>query len=174
MKKYIFKSYSNIYPELFLKEKERITLNVNIPLIIEHIGSTAIPGLGGKGIIDIGIAVHKQDMELISKQLQAMGYEFRANFSTSSRLYFVAHLADPEEATRRYHIHLTYPENPEWKDFLDFRDYLRNHPKALLEYAELKQQAVFEANDEGEKYRKIKEPMFKKISSAIDKNQQAE
>jgi GrpB-like predicted nucleotidyltransferase (UPF0157 family) len=60
MKKYVFKPYSKNFPELFQKEKERIVSNLNLPLVIEHIGSTAVPGLGGKGIIDIGIATDRR------------------------------------------------------------------------------------------------------------------
>lgn len=170
MKKYVFKPYSKIFPELFEKEKERLLAHVKTALTIEHVGSTAIPNLGGKGIIDIAIAVNKQDMESVSKELQDLGYEFRPNFSTKERFYFIIYQPDPEEETRRYHLHLTYHENSEWKDFLAFRDYLRTHPKELKEYSDLKHQAALEADHEGERYRKIKEPMFKKISSLITKN----
>lgn len=169
MKKYVFKPYSNIFPELFDKEKERIAPHLKMALAIEHVGSTAIPKLGGKGIIDIAIAVNKEDMDPASTQLQSLGYEFRPSFSTPDRFYFIIYLPDPEEKNRRYHIHLTYPENNEWKEFLGFRDYLRNHPEELQEYAELKKKAALDANHEGERYRKLKEPMFKKISSLINK-----
>lgn len=169
MKKYVFKPYSTIFPELFEKEKERILAHIKMALTVEHVGSTAIPNLGGKGIIDIGIAVDKEDMGSVSKQLQDLGYEFRPAFSTKDRLYFIIYLPDSEEETRRYHIHLTYPENKEWKEFLEFRDYLRNHPRELKEYAELKHQAALEADHKGERYRKIKEPMFEKIRSLITK-----
>jgi len=125
--------------------------------------------LGGKGIIDIAIAVNKNDMESTSKQLQTLGYEVRPTFSTPDRFYFIIYLPDPEEENRRYHIHSTYPENNEWKEFIGFRDYLINHPQELQEYAELKKQAALEANHEGERYRKIKEPIFKKISELISK-----
>jgi GrpB-like predicted nucleotidyltransferase (UPF0157 family)/GNAT superfamily N-acetyltransferase len=168
MKKYVFRSYSKIF-QSFRKEKERIASNVNLQLVIEHVGSTAVPGLGGKGIIDIAIAVDKQNIELVSKQIQAIGYEFRPTFSTPDRLYFITYLTDSEEENRRYHIHLTYPENREWKEFLGFRDYLRSHPKEAKEYAELKEQAALEANGEGKKYRKLKEPIFKKITSETNK-----
>jgi len=47
------------------------------------------------------------------KQLQDLGYEFCPTFSTPNRLYFNIYLPDPEEEKRRYHIHLTYPENNE-------------------------------------------------------------
>ena len=169
MKKYVFKPYSKIFPELFRKEKERITSHIKTALEIEHVGSTAVPNLGGKGIIDIAVAVKKGDMDSVSKQLQSLGYEFRPAYSTPDRFYFIIFLPDPEEESRRYHVHLTYPQNSEWKEFLGFRDYLRNHPEDLQEYAEMKKRAALEANHEGERYRKLKEPMFKKISSLINK-----
>ncbi len=168
MKKYVFKPYSKIFPELFLREKERISSRVKTALAIEHIGSTSVPNLGGKGIIDIAIAVRRQDMDSVSQQLQSLGYEFRPTFSTPDRFYFIIYLPDPEERERRYHLHLTYPENREWGQFIGFRDYLRNHPDEVDEYAAMKRQAADEANHEGERYRKIKEPMFKKISFLMD------
>ncbi len=92
---------------------------------IEHVGSTAVPGLGGKGIIDIAIGVEKECMEDIKNKLQELGYEFRPSFSTPDRFYFIIYLPDPEEDRRRYHIHLTYLESKEWKELIGFRDYLR-------------------------------------------------
>lgn len=172
MKKYVFKPYSKIFPELFLKEKERISSQIKTALAIEHIGSTSVPNLGGKGIIDIAIAVHRQDMDSVSEQLQSLGYEFRPTFSTPDRFYYIIYLPDPEEGNRRYHVHLTYPENSEWGQFIGFRDYLRNHPDEVEEYAAMKRQAVDEANHEGERYRKIKEPMFKKVSSLMAQGQE--
>jgi GrpB-like predicted nucleotidyltransferase (UPF0157 family) len=169
MKKYVFKPYSKIFPELFAKEKERIASHVKTAITIEHVGSTAIPNLGGKGIIDIAIAVKKQDMESISKQLQSLGYEYRPTYSTADRFYFIIYLPDPAEESRRYHIHLTYPESEDWKGLIGFRDYLRTHPEEVQKYAEMKRLAALEANHEGERYRKLKEPMFKKISAMINK-----
>ncbi len=164
MKKYVFKPHNSIFPELFRKERERVVSYVKAALAIEHIGSTAIPGLGGKGIIDIAIAVNPQDMDLASKQLQTLGYEFRPTGSTADRLFFKIDLPDPEEEIRRYHAHLTALDSSDWKGFIAFRDHLRSHPKEVQEYTELKRRAATEANHDGEKYRKIKEPMFLKIS----------
>jgi len=169
MSKYVFKPYSSIFPELFNKEKDRIAPHLKKALAIEHIGSTAVCNLGGKGIIDIAIAVNKEDMDATSQQLQHLGYEFRPTFSTPDRFYFIIHLPDPEEENRRYHVHLTYPESSDWKGFISFRDYLRAHPEEVQEYAEIKKQAAREANQEGNLYRKIKEPIFQKINALIDK-----
>src|SRR5579862_6481618 len=76
MKKYVFKPYSKIFPLLFDQEKLRLASHLKGDLKIEHVGSTAVSQLEGKGIIDIAIAVDKKEMDSISKQLQELGYEF--------------------------------------------------------------------------------------------------
>ena len=143
-------------------------------MAIEHVGSTSIPGLAGKGIIDIAISVSKEEMEHASQILQKLGYEYRPTFSTPERFYFITYLADSEEGNRRYHIHLTYPSSKEWEKLIGFRDYLRTHPEAVEEYASIKKHAATIANQDGEQYRKMKEPMFQKINAFIkeshDKN----
>lgn len=164
--KYVYKPYSKIFPDLFQKEKKRISSSLNA-LAIEHVGSTAIPNLGGKGIIDIAISVSKEEMKSASNILQKLGYEFRPAFSTPDRFYFITYLSDPEEGSRRYHIHLTYPSSNEWKELIGFRDYLRAHPESVEEYANLKKHAATIANQDGHQYRKMKEPIFQKINDLI-------
>lgn len=166
-KKYVFKPYSETFPQLFEKEKKRILSVIGSNCLIEHVGSTAVPGLGGKGIIDIAIAVDKKSLDLVKNLLQTLGYEFRPSFSTEDRLYFIAYLPDNDEKFRRYHIHLTYPENSEWKHFLGFRDYLTAHPEEAKRYAEIKEQAAIDAKDDGEKYRKMKEAIITKIIGSL-------
>ncbi len=163
MSKYSFKPYRTIFPELFQREKERIVSHIKEDLIVEHVGSTAVPDLGGKGIIDIAIAVDPQNFDAISTQLQKLGYEFRRVHSTPDRLFFRIDLPDSEEGVRRYHIHLTYLTSKDWKDLIFFRDYLRAHPHKAQEYAELKKKAAEEANGVGEKYRKLKDHFFHEV-----------
>lgn len=162
MKKYVFKPYSESFPSLFEAEKKRLLTVLPCSAEIEHVGSTAVPGLGGKGIIDIAVAAEKWDLDAASQQLQCVGYEFRPNFSTPNRFYLVTFLFDPEEGTRRYHVHLTYPKSQEWKELIEFREYLRNCPEAAKEYAEIKKRAALEANEDGKKYRQIKDSCFKR------------
>lgn len=166
-KKYVYKPYSDIFPSLFQKEKKRISSSLKIAVDIEHIGSTSIPGLGGKGIMDIAICASKEDLKYTSEVLQKLGYEYRPNFSTPTRFYFMAYLPDPEQGNRRYHIHLTHPSSKEWHELIGFRDYLRAHPEAVEEYANIKKKAATIANEDGKQYRKIKEPIFEKILSFI-------
>jgi len=58
---------------------------------------------------------------------------------------------------------LTYPSSKEWKEWIGFRDYLRTHPEAVEEYTNIKKQAAKMANEDGEKYRKMKEPIIQTI-----------
>jgi len=171
MKKYVYKLYSEIFPKLYEQERDRIkTVLINV-MYIEQAGSTAVPNLGGKGIIDIAIVVNKQDLETASEQLQKLGYEMGLSFSTPERLYFTIILPDPGERDRKYHVHLTYPENNVWKDLIDFKDYLKNHPDVVKEYSEVKKQAAIEANDNGEKYREIKKSLIVDIHSRMNEKQ---
>lgn len=170
MKKYDFKPYSIIFPLLFEKEKERMRAYISQEMRIEHIGSTSIPNLGGKGIIDIGIAVDKRNMLLVLNALQGIGYEFNPTFSTQDRFYLVTYLPDTQEESRRYHVHVTYPESIDWGKLLGFRDYLKRNPDMVREYAELKMVAAREADNNGEKYRDLKAPFIEKIISHIKRS----
>lgn len=159
----MFKSYNPIFPELFEKEKQRIISHIKKGPHIEHVGSTAVPNLGGKGIIDIAIAVDKKAFQALSSELQELGYVFNPKGSTPDRLFFYADLPDLEEGTRRYHIHLTPPESKDWEELIAFRNYLRNHPLEAEKYTALKKQATTDSNEDGETYRKLKAPFFERV-----------
>lgn len=162
--KYVFKPYSELFPELFSKEKEKLSRGLgNNVLDIQHVGSTSVAGLGGKGIIDIAIAVRKEDLKNISKKLSDLGYIFREIGSAPERLFFRGDFPDNEEETRRYHIHVTFKESSEWKTLLAFRNYLRSHQEIAKQYAELKKNCVKEAKGNGELYRQRKAPFFQEI-----------
>ncbi len=163
-KKYVFKPYTELFDKLFLQEKARI-LGVlgNESLSIRHVGSTAVPGLGGKGIIDIALAVKQEDIENVSHKLAGLGYIFRESGSTEERSFFRIDLPDIEEEVRRYHLHVTFPESIEWKSLLAFRDYLRAHPEVVQEYAALKKKSADEVDEDGALYRAKKWPFFQKI-----------
>lgn len=145
--KYIFRPYNQIFPILFESEKLRLQKILGGNAQIDHIGSTAVPGLGGKGVIDISVVIPKKDWPEISKKLEGVGYEYKKKDAEreKERLFFMANLPDEELGTRLYHIHLSYPESPEFKKEIGFRDYLRSHSEEAEEYAEIKRNAAEEA-----------------------------
>ena len=132
--------------------------------------SSAIKGLGGKGIIDIVAATNKEDIKNTKKELQELDYEFRPTASTDSRLFFRIDLPDPDEKYRRYHLHLTTFDSIAWNEMIKFRDYLHTHPKIVKQYIQIKRKAVTLADQDGERYRKLKEPFIKDITAKATKS----
>lgn len=163
MKKYVFKPYNLIFPQLYEQEKQRIQKILDNSDLIEHVGSTAVPGLGGKGIIDIYIATNKDKMVLLSKNLSNLGYEYDADAGSEERYFHSTNLPDPIDKVRRYHVHVTFPESQEWIKAVKLRNYLRIHPDEAKKYAEVKKIAAANANEDREIYMKIKSLVLEEI-----------
>lgn len=161
--KYVFKPYNPLFPKLYALEQRRIASALP-DAAIEHVGSTAVPGLGGKGIIDIAIAVPPESITATIKTVESLGYEYKRAYSTPERHFLIQDRPDPEEGIRRYHVHVTFPESMDWIKFIHFRDHLRNNPEAMHEYAEIKIMAAAVAGQDGEKYRLLKQPLFQKVN----------
>jgi GrpB-like predicted nucleotidyltransferase (UPF0157 family) len=173
--KYIFRPYSHIFPKLFDNESARLREVLGPEIKIDHIGSTAIPGLEGKGVIDILLIAPKSGWAEISEKLKTLGYEYKKKGEEreNQRLFFMVNLPDRELGSRIYHIHLTYPGSSEEKRSLGFRNYLRAHPEEAREYAEIKRMAAEEAQKLSTKdemrdtYGKSKEAFIQKILEKI-------
>ena len=173
--KYYFRPYNPIFPKLFSDEKKRLQKYLGNSVQIEHMGSTAVPGLGGKGVIDISVSAPKLKWPEISEKLAEAGYEYKKKDEEreKERLFFMANLPDRELGTRLYHIHLSYAESPELKKELGFRDYLRTHSADAEKYAEIKKQAVEEArkfttkNEMRDTYSKVKQDFIEEILKKI-------
>jgi GrpB-like predicted nucleotidyltransferase (UPF0157 family) len=105
-------------------------------LVIEHIGSTSIPGMPSKPIIDIMVAVESltQAAELIPV-VESLGYEHKPHDTIPERLFF-AKESSPE--FRTHHLNLAALESGFWNDQIAFRDYLRTHDQIAAEYVDLK------------------------------------
>ncbi len=163
MNKYVFKPYDKIFPSLFEMEKSRISNSLKVKYKIEHIGSTAVPGLGGKAIIDIMIAVNRGMMKDALKTLEKIGYVYRPKASNDEKIFLRIDLPDDVEQKRRYHMHLTYLGSSYWKTDRAFRDYLIKNPEFKQKYAKAKQNAAKRANGVKEKYQELKDPVFKEF-----------
>jgi len=153
-KKYAFRKYSKEFPILFRKEKSKLKKVLkNIP--VEHVGSTAIPGLGGKGIIDIAIKTPKNKIKEFTRGLNSLGYIQTKEHNPNKDRIFFQKIIKSLGKERRVHIHLVL-NNHYWNTFIAFRDYMIKNKKELEEYAKLKRKAVIYAENNGEKYRDYK------------------
>lgn len=131
-------SYTNQWAATFQEEKERI-LSVfgNSPLDIQHIGSTAIPGIASKPIVDIMVLLPSiQDASKYLDSLHNLGYTYSKERSSTERHFFT------KGSPVTIHLSLTDRSTPYWDRQLAFRDYLLTHSDVAKEYAALKHSLI--------------------------------
>ncbi len=127
--------YDPMWQMAFDTERERIVDACStVAIAVEHVGSTAVPGLPAKPILDIMIGIPSdQDGVKLVPFLKELGYFYKGENGIPGRHYFT--LGNP----RTHHIHMVKQQGEIWKKHLLFRDYLRTHKKDRDEYAALKQ-----------------------------------
>lgn len=99
---------------------------------IQHVGSTAVPGILAKPIIDIAVGVGRLDGILpLVPELECNGFVFRGQ-DVPGQLLFVR--GSFEKDTRTHHIHVVEWDGTEWRNYIGFRDLLRSDPEAASRY----------------------------------------
>ena len=158
--------YSQKWKVLYEKEAEKIKSVISDFIIdIQHIGSTAIPGMIAKPIIDIAVMISSLDKakDLIMP-LSALGYYYDKSASSSERYFF------RKDEPVQYHLSLTAPNVSFWRRQILFRDYLINHPSMAKKYEELKLRMI-EKDPTGRKdYLNKKSPFVKKVLELAEKD----
>lgn len=132
--------YDPRWPRWFEEEKQRLLAALAPRVIcIEHIGSTAVPGLAAKPILDISAALaDREEIEPYKEALQALGYsELPINPIAQRRLFCKGAYNEGS-----HHLHVTTYGTSIWADPLLFRDYLRAHPARATIYMQVKRQAA--------------------------------
>jgi GrpB-like predicted nucleotidyltransferase (UPF0157 family) len=136
------------WAEYFNEEKQLLlqTLGGKV-LDIRHIGSTSIPGIPAKPIVDILAAVQTlADVETFTQDLNKIGYKDKGNGDVPGRRYFVK----GGEIQRTHHLNFCEMNSVFWRSHLAFRDYLAQHPEIAREYSALKRQLADKfPNDRG-------------------------
>jgi GrpB-like predicted nucleotidyltransferase (UPF0157 family) len=150
--------YDPRWPQMFDEEAKRLRSALDPALILEleHFGSTAVPGLAAKPIIDIYILVRSLAAAQASciEPLAALGYVYWAENPKKDRMFFVKGMP-PYGAKRTHHVHL--PElHGDLLQQLAFRDYLRAHPEEAATYQRLKSRLAAEYPMDREAYTNAK------------------
>lgn len=147
----------------------------DLALRIDHIGSTSVPGLPAKDIIDVQLSVAGFDPPLVER-LSAIGYTLREAVTADHRppndtrpdcewekRYFA-----PPPGQRATHLHVRVPGRANWRYPLLFRDYLRAHPPMAAAYAEVKRRLAYYHGEERAVYTEIKDPVCDLIIAAAE------
>ena len=121
---------------------------------IEHVGSTSIPTIMAKPIIDIAVAVDSFDGILAyEKELEADGFYYRPNVSDREQLLFsCGNYYDGSGALQTHFIHVVLSDSEDWKNYIAFRNYLRKHEPVARQYEALKISLAKEFEGHREKY----------------------
>ena len=133
---YTFASYSPDWPAEFEREAQRLkALLGDVLVTIHHIGSTSVPGLAAKPIIDLLPLVRDIfELESCTPVLQAAGYHAWGEYGLPGRRYFTK----DHGAYRTHNVHIYQVDDPDVDRHLAFCAYLRFHPQARQEYEDLK------------------------------------
>lgn len=145
----------------FCREKE-ILFQIMGPKLLDvrHIGSTSIPAMPAKPIVDILAAVKTlSDVEPFREDLIRIGYQDKGNGDVVGRRYFVKGGADK----RTHHLNFCEMNSVFWTSHLAFRDYLERHPDAAKQYAALKRVLAAKFPDDRPAYTTGKEEFVRSI-----------
>ena len=131
----VVRPYTPEWPQLYLAEEARLVGCIGeYVLDIQHIGSTSIPGMIAKPILDVAIAVYDfEEATRCIQPIERLGYHYRGEYGISRRHYFTK--GNP----RTHHLHMLERHSENWANTISFRDHLRQNPSLAEEYAALKQ-----------------------------------
>jgi GrpB-like predicted nucleotidyltransferase (UPF0157 family) len=140
----MLEKYSKDWVVKYNKEAELIKKLLGSEIIdIQHIGSTAIPGLSAKPIIDIAVYVSSiKNISHFTELLEKMDYNYKPDMSSVERIFL--RKGDPVE----YHLSIACPLHTFWERQILFRDYLISHPEYVKEYGDLKKETIKNLQEE--------------------------
>lgn len=153
--------YQPVWEELYEQEEEILhTVLDDYILKIEHIGSTSVPGLKAKPIIDIMAAVDDivEGANCIELLID-LGYRYLGECGRSGRIFFVKQ----KQKITTHHLHLVEEESKYWRKNLLFRNILRDNEKLAQEYAQVKENLAAKFKLNRDKYREEKAEFINRI-----------
>ena len=162
----IVQEYSSRWPVLFEEERSLLLRSLPAaPFQVEHIGSTAVPGLASKPIVDIMLGA--RSLSLIEEQitvLQNLGYQYmpQHELELPDRRFF----AKPVVRPRTIHLHGLRIGGSRWNAHLKFRNQLRSNPELSERYASLKMTLAAQFKDDRAAYTEAKSTFIRGVLEA--------
>lgn len=155
----------------FLVEKERILSELECSsLRIAHVGSTAIPGISAKPVIDIAVEVKgNESIERIRESLEKLGYEYFGDRKLIGDYFF----ANGPEEKRTHYLHVSIEATQRFEKYVLFRDALRADKEMASKYDSLKSELIKKFPNDRESYTQAKTSFIEEVTD-IYSNQSLE
>jgi GrpB-like predicted nucleotidyltransferase (UPF0157 family) len=157
--------YDPEWPRLFEEERARLESALGGAIIsIEHIGSTAVPGLPAKPVLDVAVSVASlAAVGALVAPLGALGYRYLGEYGLPGRHFF----EKGEPVT--HHVHVVEVASDHWRVWRQFRDYLREHPDEASRYADFKRGLAARFASDRDSYTRSKTEFVNEVLSKAGK-----
>jgi GrpB-like predicted nucleotidyltransferase (UPF0157 family) len=145
----VIEEYNLLWPGMFETLRTQIMSALDgLAAAVEHVGSTAVPELAAKPIIDLDVLlVSAADLPLAILKLAALGYEHRGDLDVFGREAFRA-----PPGSFPHHLYVCLPDSQEFRRHILFRDYLRSHARDARAYSVLKRELAARFSADREAY----------------------
>lgn len=140
--------YHREWPNLFQQVRERVWPSIrDFAIAIEHVGSTSVPGLAAKPVLDIDVVIPSREIQLAITRLSSLGYSHRGDLGIEDREAFTAPGDGPA-----HHLYICPSESVALLNHLTLRDHLRAHPSDIDKYSALKNRLAEECSGDINSY----------------------
>ena len=155
----VIEDYDPRWPTQFETLRSRLANSLNgLAITIEHVGSTSVPGLAAKPIIDIDVLLKSAaDLPHAITALASMGYRHRGDLGIPGREAFRAPAGDFP-----HHLYVCLTDT-EYRRHITFRDHLRTNPEEANAYAALKRELALKFGEDREGYNNAKREFVERI-----------
>jgi GrpB-like predicted nucleotidyltransferase (UPF0157 family) len=141
---------------LFEQERDRVAGVFDGVVGIEHVGSTSVPGLSAKPVVDVLIGLGQLDVsEEQIATMESLGYEYLGEYGLPGRLFFRKH-------PRTHHVHVVEHGGEHWERQLTFRNALRSDPDERRRYEAFKRRLAAEGHPR-DVYTELKTPFIRDV-----------
>lgn len=165
----ILESYTSDWTSIFESEAHLLRNKLGSSILaVEHIGSTSIPGMAAKPILDMMVGIQNMaKADSVTDDLIGIGYQRRVNGDLSDRVFLVK----GPESLRTHHLSITYIGSSFWNEHLLFRDTLRKNAALAGEYLALKRRLSGQFTEDRSSYTAGKQQFVRDILAAHGSNQ---
>ena len=169
-KRVVVEKYDPAWAQDFEKIRNELSEALDgLFVAIEHMGSTSVPGLSAKPVIDIDVVIEDYGVfTQVVKALSGIGYEHEGDLGIAGREAF---RYSGKEHLKKHHLYVCPQDSAELKRHIAFRDYLRTHPEAVREYSRIKEEGASLYPYDIEKYIVHKSPFIERIYGIIQQAQ---